>query len=435
MRYLLRKWVVMVNKFFIVFRHTFITKLKSKAFFWTTLLISAAILLLVNIQTIIQFFEEDETSRIIEVYDPSEQVLPLLSQQLDVMYPGEFTLKPLSLNDQEKSKTLEEADRTGTQRVKDEVIDGYMLIEEQVGSMQAYYKDDGTTPGDHVNSLQQALNAVQFQLSTAELNLTPEQAAVLFEPMPFEFVSVADNAMTKEEYIQSFFLVYILLFAIYFSVLMYGQMVAMEVAAEKTSRVMEILISSVSPVKQLFAKILGIATLGIFQVAIFVAVGVTAIKVSGQDFELGNLQFSFADIKISLIIYALIFYVLGYLLYATLLAMVGSLVSRTEDTAQLMTPITMLFVAGFIVAMYGLQSPESTIVQVMSYIPFFSPMLMFLRIGMGAPTSVEVIISIVLLILSIILFAWIGGKVYRGGVLMYGKRPSLKDIGRAMKLR
>lgn len=133
-------------------------------------------------------------------------------------------------------------------------------------------------------------------------------------------------------------------------------------------------------------------------------------------------------------IYAIVFFLLGYFLYATLAAMLGSLVSRIEDVNQLIMPMTMLIVIAFVIAMTGLGMPESTLITVTSYIPFFTPMIMFLRIGMLNIPFWEIGLSIGIMIVTIALFAALAARVYKGGVLMYGKSGSLKDFKRAINL-
>jgi ABC-2 type transport system permease protein len=231
-------------------------------------------------------------------------------------------------------------------------------------------------------------------------------------------------------------LVNILVFIIYFSVLIYGNMIAMEVATEKSSRVMEILISSVSPVTQMFAKIAGIALLGLTQQAFILLVAFLSLKQAipaGQEGGFGEV-IGFANIPIGTIGYAVVFFLLGYLLFATLAATLGSLVSRIEDVNQVITPLNLLVIVAFMISMFGLQNPESVFITVTSYIPFFTPMIMFLRVGMLALPMWEIVLGISILIVTITIFALLGARIYRGGVLLYGKSSSLKDIKKALIL-
>ena len=274
-----------------------------------------------------------------------------------------------------------------------------------------------------------------MQLAASQLQLTPDQLASIYEPPVFERVALKDNAKTQEELSEARGLVYVLLFVIYFAVIMYANMIAMEVATEKSSRVMEILISSVSPIKQMFGKILGIGLLSLTQLVFLLGVGYYFVKRNLESMEGGFFEFlGFQNIPLSTIIYAVIFFILGYFLYATLAALLGSLVSRIEDVQQMITPMTFVVVAGFMIAMFGLNQPDTTFITITSYIPFFTPMLMFMRVGMLTLPTWEPILGILILIVSIVILAIFGARVYKGGVLMYGKSSSFKDIKKALQL-
>ena len=280
-----------------------------------------------------------------------------------------------------------------------------------------------------------ALQGIKGQIAASKLQLTPDQLSKLSEPVQFERVALKENAKTQEELSEARGLVYVLLFVIYFAVIMYANMIAMEVATEKSSRVMEILISSVSPIKQMFGKILGIALLSLTQMAFLLGVGYYFVKRNLESLEGGFFEFlGFQNIPVSTVIYAIIFFLLGYFLYATLAAFLGSLVSRIEDVNQMITPMTMLVVAGFMIAMFGLNQPDTTFMTISSYIPFFTPMLMFMRVGMLELPVWEPILGIAILIASIVVLAIFGARVYKGGVLMYGKSNSFKDIKKALQL-
>ncbi|GAE94661.1 ABC transporter [Gracilibacillus boraciitolerans JCM 21714] len=304
-----------------------------------------------------------------------------------------------------------------------------------------YHSADYSTQSIEMR-LQNELQQMKVEIATNQSGIDPAIIASIYEPIPFENKLIASgdgetsDVKTEEELSGARGLVYVILFLLYFTVIAYGNMIAMDIANEKTSRVMEILISSSSPVSQMFAKILGIGLVGLTQILAFLVVGYLVI-VQKQDELVGGFFefFGLSDISPSTFVYAVVFFLLGYFLYATLAAMLGSLVSRTEDVQQLMMPVTLLIVAAFMITMFGLNMPESTIVVVSSYIPFFSPLSMFLRVGglLDIPFW-EIGLSILILIATIILFAVVGARVYRGGVLMYGTSTSLKDFKKALQL-
>ncbi|MFH0071115.1 ABC transporter permease, partial [Peribacillus sp. NPDC056705] len=148
---------------------------------------------------------------------------------------------------------------------------------------------------------------------------------------------------------------------------------------------------------------------------------------------LQDLNLDITAVDPMLLIFGLIFYILGYFLYAVLFAAVGSIVSRTEDLGQAVMPITMLSLVAFYIAIFTLGTPDATILKVSSYIPFLSPTTILVRIGIGDAPMWEILASLAILIVSILIFGWLAAKIYRTGVLMYGKRPTLKELRKAMK--
>lgn len=144
--------------------------------------------------------------------------------------------------------------------------------------------------------------------------------------------------------------------------------------------------------------------------------------------------FGFSEVKISTFLFAILFFLLGYFLYAVLAALLGSLVSRTEDVQQLMLPMMILIIISSFIAFSGISMPQATFVTVASYIPFFAPLVMFLRVGMLDLPLWEPLLSIAIMLVTIGILGWFGARVYKGGVLMYGSSQSLKDIRKAIHL-
>ncbi|TKD68678.1 ABC transporter permease [Pseudalkalibacillus hwajinpoensis] len=412
-----------MNKFLIVLSRTYLNRLKSKAFIVTTVITLLMIFLITNISTIIDRFDTSEEDQVGVV--TTSNYFPMLQAQLDKM-ESNLVLKPFEGTEKEAQQAIEEGE-----------LDSYLILDEnEAGEPTAVYKAETVAEQITPQLLESALQQVKSSIAAESAGVTQKQLLEIDQPVQFEKVALEKGAKTEEELNQARVFVYVLLFVIYFSVIFYGNMVAVEVATEKSSRVMEILISSVSPVKQMFGKILGIALLGLTQYTIIILSGYLFMQLQDEEVsQTGFLSFlDFSNLTVSLVVYAIVFFVLGYLLYATILAMVGSLVSRAEEVQQLIMPIQFLIIIAFFIAMFGLGTPSSPFVTIASYIPFFTPVVMFLRVGMLAIPFWEVAISLALLIGTIIVFGILGARVYRGGVLMYGKSSSLKDIGKALKL-
>ncbi|MCT2342579.1 ABC transporter permease [Niallia taxi] len=411
-----------MNSFWIILFHTYWTKVKTKSFIITTIITLLLILGLTNIQSIFEMFDDEDGSDKIAVIDKTNELYQSVAAMSESIQEGMELEHYVDGESQAKKK------------VEDDSYQGLLILDYDNENLpQASYYSMDITDSATATSVETIVQAVKSQLAAAQLNLSGEQLEKLNEPVPFEHFALEKNAKTEEELNQARGLVYVLLFLIYFAVILYANMIAMEVATEKSSRVMEILISSVSPIKHMFAKILGIGLVSITQLAILLVAGYFSVtnndNMSTLDGFLG-----FSGIPAATIVYAVVFFVLGYFLYATLAAFLGSLVSRIEDVQQMITPMTLMVVAGFMIAMFGLNNPDTTFITITSYIPFFTPMLMFMRAGMLSLPVWEPILGMGVLAASIIILAVFGGRVYKGGVLMYGKSNSFKDIKKALQL-
>lgn len=411
-----------MNKFWIIVFHTYLSKLKSKAFILTTIITMLFVLGFTNLESIIGFFDKDKVEKVAVIDQEGELFTP-------------FSLQVKAFKEDIVLEDFKGGEEKAKERVEKGDLEGYLILsynEERLP--QGVYKASSIANSDVYGQLEQALQQLKVSMATTKIGLSQEQVSTLYAPVSFEKVALEKDAKTEEELNQARGLVYIILFVIYFSVIMYASMIATEVATEKSSRVMEILISSVPPIKQMFGKIIGIALLSITQFGIFIGVSYLSLKANNGSKSGINEFLGLSEIPPATIVYACIFFILGYLLFATLAAFLGSLVSRLEDVQQMITPMTLVIVAAFMIAMFGLSKPEAAFITVTSFIPFFAPMIMFLRVGMLSIPAWEIWLSIGLLLATIAFLAIFGAKVYRGGVLMYGKSSSFKDIRKALQL-
>lgn len=410
-----------MNKFFLVLWHTFWTRFKSKAFIISTIVALVVILGVTNIDKIIDVFSSDDKEVI--VLDDTNMFFKHFGEALNDINSAQFEIYENSLEE-------------GKHLVEEGEYEGLLHIEESDSFFPevVYYTEKGGTSNLEI-SIEQEMQQIKTMLATEEAGVNEEQLALINEPVSFEKVALSEGAKSEEEMGQARGLIYVMLFVLYMAIIIYGQMIASDVAIEKSSRVMEILISSASPLTHMFAKIIGIALLGLSQMLIIITFGFVNLKnklASLPDDVMAG--FGFSNISISIYVYAIVFFILGYFLYATIAAMLGSLVSRVEDVQQLIFPLVTLVMIAFIIAMTGLSMPEAKFITVSSFIPFFSPMIMFLRVGMINVPTWEIALSIFILILTIGLLGWLAARVYRGGVLLYGPSRSLKDFKQALQL-
>lgn len=233
---------------------------------------------------------------------------------------------------------------------------------------------------------------------------------------------------------------------IYMFILMYGNMVMQAVLEEKKSRIVEVMVSSVKPVKLLVGKIIGIGLVGITQLVIWgVLIGILFTVLSAffivpqqatampSPAEMGELNMeavmnSVRSINwLEIMVYFLLFFIGGYILYASIFAMFASAVDSEEDTSQFMMPVTLIIMFAFFAGFYSVSNPDGPLAFWASLIPFSSPIVMMVRIPFGIPLW-EKLLSVVLLYGTFILISIVAAKIYRVGILMYGKKPSIKEM-------
>lgn len=247
---------------------------------------------------------------------------------------------------------------------------------------------------------------------------------------------------------------FVLTMMIYMFISLYGSSVLQSVMEEKKSRIMEVMVSSVRPFELMMGKIIGVGAVGLTQIAIW-GILLTLIMQFGQFFFVGSLDSSLAmnnatmpsmegldmrELMLALMslnffeifVCFVLYFIGGFLVYASIFAALGSAVSSDEDAQGLMWPITIIMLFSFYTGFACIDAPNSPLAVITSYIPFTSPVVMMIRIPYGVSLWEEVL-SLALLYASFVGFTYLGAKVYRVGVLMYGKKPKLKDIWRWLR--
>ncbi len=234
---------------------------------------------------------------------------------------------------------------------------------------------------------------------------------------------------------ENFFYTYIMIFALYMVILLYGQMVATNVATEKSSRAMELLITSANPVSMMFGKVFASCAAGLLQLVAVFGSALICFRLNASYWENNAIVRSIFDMPIELFVYMLIFFVLGFLIYAFLFGAIGSTASKLEDINTSVMPVTVLFIIGFFVVVFSMTSGDvdNVLMRVCSYIPFTSPMAMFTRIAMTTVPFYEILISIVILVISVFGIGYLSAKIYRVGVLLYGTPPKIGAILKAIR--
>lgn len=264
----------------------------------------------------------------------------------------------------------------------------------------------------------------------AEQGISPEDAGQILSAQ----ITHETESLGKDQ-AQNFFYTYIMIFALYMVILLYGQMVATNVATEKSSRAMELLITSAKPASMMFGKVVASCLAGLLQLIAVFGSAILFYNMNKAYWGDNPIIASIFDMPPELLAYMLIFFVLGFFIYAFLYGAIGSTASKVEDINTSVMPLTLLFIAAFLVVIFSMTggSVDNTAMLICSYIPFTSPMAMFTRIAMSTVPFYEIAISIVILIASVFGVGVLSAKIYRVGVLLYGTTPKIGSILKALK--
>ena len=288
-----------------------------------------------------------------------------------------------------------------------------------------YYVENLSMYDNNQEAVEEILKEVYRSNKMLKSGLSESQVnAILTKQIDGNTKELGKNQM------QYFLYTYIMVFALYMVILLYGQMVATNVASEKSSRAMELLITSAKPVAMMFGKVIASCIAGFIQIAAIFGASLLCFNINKSYWTDNGLIKSIFDIPAELFVYMLVFFILGFLIYAFLYGAVGSTVSKLEDINTAVMPISLIFIVGFVVVVSAMSggSVDTLLVKICSFVPFTSPMAMFTRIAMTTVPFYEIIISIVILIASVIGTGVISAKIYRVGVLLYGKAPKPFDI-------
>lgn len=425
-----------MNKMGSIINFTFKNKVRTKSFMITTLILVLLLSIGMNIPYLIKVFKgEDGAKEATQIGVVAEQGFR----------PAELLLAytpPAETDAQVEFTAYTSADDAALkQGLEDEKIEGYLTFASE-GSEGVppvtYHSKDGDISDKVQSYLQTALQQVNTGLIVGD-KLTESQVAAIFAPVSIGTEQLnADAAASGSEEgdakpVINYVVVYVLLMLFFMSVMMTGNMIAAEITSEKSSRIMEILITSASPLTQMFGKVIGIFLVGLLQIAIISASIAVNLMLPHNSSILTDFNLDLGQLNAGILVYGFILYILGYFLYALMYAAVGSIVSRTEDLGQAVMPVMMVGFVSFYLPLFSISNPDTLLVKVASFVPFTSPLSLLLRIGLGHVAFWEILVSLAILLVTTFIFGWLAAKIYRTGVLMYGKRPSIKEIRKAMK--
>ncbi|NNE30423.1 MAG: ABC transporter permease [Saprospiraceae bacterium] len=431
-----------MNKFWLIVQREYLTRVRKKSFLITTLLAPLAILAFIVIVGFIMSYDEGGDI------------------QIAVLDEGGL-LEDRSLSDSKGMyfKTLNDDLPTLREKVKEGLYDGILYIP-AVKNLDAnrytiYYYRDKSLGLDKRGSIQAKVKRIIRDYKVQELRMDERQLDALevnidFQPEPIDEDGEKESSMAA---IVSAGIGGALAFVMYLVVLIYGMMVMRSVSEEKVSRIVEVMISSVKPVQLMLGKIIGVGAVGLTQAVIWAILLPIVSFVAGlfvepppqpdmditsSGVDIQDLQFSFAQVMETIgaqnwwLIVPLFFFFFigGYFLYASLFAAIGSAMGEDANESQALTfPVTIPIIIAFYIVFVAIRNPDANLVVWASIFPLFSPIVMPARLAMGPPWW-QIALSVVFLIAGAAFFVWLSARIYRVGILMYGKKVTLKELGK-----
>ena len=420
-----------MNKIAAVIHREYLSHVRSKGFFIATLLapiFMSAMILLPGLLATMSTGEQWTVS----VIDPTGQIFPPLQETLnDTLKDGRpaFVLREITIGSEE----LERAKADLNDRVAGKSLSGYLVIDPQIlsaGKAEFYAANVGdfTTLG----RIEDALDRIVVELRLNEEGLDADHIGRLTSGIDMKTLKIGKAGHEESGFGRMFQITFLFVFFLYMTILLYGVTVMRGVIEEKSSRIVEILLSSLKPTQLMAGKILGIGCVGLTQYAIWIAFGLLLTTLGAAYAGLGGIVTAIPPMTF---FYFLLFYLLGYFLYATLYAGIGAVCTTEQEAQQSQFPVIALLIAPLLLITMIIKNPDGIASTVLSLIPFFSPMLMFLRINVGAPPIGQILASIALLLVTIVIMIWVVARIFRVGLLMYGKKPSLPELLRWVRAR
>jgi len=435
------------KKIIAVIKREFLTRIKTKGFIIGTLLLPLLMLLIMGGVVIFAIFMTDE-QKTIYVIDQTGRIFEEFEQQFpDTLNNGERVYKFIEKKvapalsvvphgiQSDKDAALEQFRK----QILNKEIDGYIYIPEDViESREVKYAARNVTNFEEQTRFTNALSRIVTNIRLENLGLSAEE---IRREMTLGRIRLNTPQVTERGEVESsggvnVAIAYILTYLLFLTLMIYGQMVMRSVIEEKTQRITETIVSSVKPFELMAGKITGICALGITQLAVWgfiilipIVYGESIInRFAPEAAEIIRLV-RLVHFSGTTFIFFIIFFILGFMLYASMYAAIGAMVNTEDEAQQLQFPIILPIIIQYMLFFIIVQRPESNMAYWMSIIPFFTSILMTARLSVMEPQMPDgLFLSVFLMIITVVLLVMLVSKIYRVGILMYGKRPSIKEL-------
>ncbi|HMF63864.1 MAG TPA: ABC transporter permease [Edaphobacter sp.] len=410
-----------MHNVWLIAKREYLERVRTKAFLLSTILIP----LLMGggiVGSVVAGGRAKSTSHI-TVISQDQQLATDLQAELQNGRDSRMTVDVISPGNSETRQTLDAM-------LADKQLDGYLWITPAATPNDRptfAYTPRSTADIATKGAITSALRAVLMRERLSHQGMVSSDVDSLMQPVKVDTTQAGKNADTTS----SFVAIYVLFFLMYMVILLYGMNVARSIIEEKTSRVFEVLLATIRPEEMMAGKMIGVGSVGLTQVAVWLA---TAILLTSStlisSMAGGGIHVSLSAMQI---IFFVVYFLLGYLLYSSVAAALGAMVNSEQELQQLNMFLVMPLAGCMFALAPVISNPSGPIARVISLIPFCTPLIMYLRISLAMPPVWEIALSVLLMLVTICAILWVASRIYRVGILMYGKKPSLPEILRWLK--
>ncbi len=421
-----------MRKIGLVIKREYLARVRTKGFIFSTFIVPLMLVAIIGITAYVATHQSVRTQQL-AIVDGTSSLAPAIAKGFDQSLrggqPAYRVVRQAIAPAPDEERRLREELRAQVIRGQ---LDGFLLIPPGIfdGEKAAFH---ARNTGDVAFSaaVGRALNDAAAAHRLKEQGLDFEHIRPLLKGVPLDLIKVKDQGEEVERG-QTIGLAIVLMTVLYMTIFVYGIATMQSVQEEKNTRVVELLVSSLRPSHLLWGKLMGVGAVGFTQLSVWLGtaamVGIYG-RAAAELFWPGN-RLPRIELPFLVILFIVTFFIAGYFLYASLYAAIGAMVSSTEESQQIATPINILL--GFSPVMLGfiLRSPSSPTAVALSMIPFFSPVHMVLRMSLQMPPLWQILLSLAIILLTTSGIIWVSARIYRVGILMYGKRPSLRELVR-----
>ncbi|KIX91170.1 sodium ABC transporter permease [Staphylococcus microti] len=402
-----------MSKFWATFRLTYGKKIKAKTFIITTIIMILVILGAANMDKIVKLFDGGDDTKQVAIVTNNNALYDTIKAQ------GEAIDKDTKFEHLTKAKAEKALKNDSVDYIVEVTQNEQKQLQGTLVDTKQVSEGDKAKWQATLSQIQKSMIAQDLDLSPTELQQLQADSQVTDKVM--NGTSKGTSHVSAMEDVVASVMVSIGNVLMFFIVINYANQVAMEVATEKTSRVSEMIITSVKPTVHVLSKVLSVIAVAFTQLVIFAIAGIASYYAFDLQETLGKIDFEWTPHLMRLLLFGIAFVVLSVIAYVILATILGNLTARIEDISQTLMPLTVLMLAGFYAGFFGTMNPEHTIVRVLSYVPFFSPFVTFTRLSLESTPTMEGLIAVGIHIVLVVVLVWVAAKTYKNAVLTFEK--------------